>query len=112
MKSNSKRATNKLKIKPATQKQLKRMIKNDGSKRKAEKKVTRVGATTNVKARASAYKSEGYTGTMLVAPTTNQKQKENKLLESCAKFGTSLKNVQKSSNVSDTPGYVYAIKKN
>ena len=76
------------------------MVRNDANKSWAKIFKTR------------AYKNEGYTGTMLVAPTTNQKQKENKLLESCAKFGTSLKNVQKSSNVSDTPGYVYAIKKN
>ena len=72
----------------------------------AKRGSVRVGATSNIAARAKQYKNAGYRGRMYVTKTSNMKAAENKLL----KKYSGKHNVQKKSSIAAKPGYVYAIK--
>jgi hypothetical protein len=65
----------------------------------------RVGSTINPTGRAGQYAAAGYSGKMIVCPTSNIKSAENKLLSN----GTHILNVHSSSNAPAKPGYVYVI---
>jgi len=86
------------KIVKVTQTKLKRIAPKNGS--------IRVGATVNPSQRASAYKYDGYGGTMYIARTRNMKQAENHLLDSArgARY-----NRMRRSNAQGAPGNVYVI---
>ncbi len=74
--------------------------------------VVRVGYTNNPARRASEYARSGITGTMYVAPTTNGRYAENRLLGNQFAQGGSHRNVQSRSNISNgANGYVYTIHK-
>ena len=70
----------------------------------------RVGATIDPNRRAREY-AKKYTknATMYYAETSKMKSIENQLLTTCSRRGGCWLNVQKSSNVPDDKGYVYAI---
>ncbi len=70
----------------------------------------RVGFTNNASRRAGEYKRSGIQGTMLVAPTTNGRKSENRLLATQFANNKSHKNVQSRSNISNgTEGVVYCF---
>lgn len=73
-----------------------------------EGKIERVGATIDAERRHKEYERDGYKGMMLYAYTKNMKKTENTLLGTCE---TCVKNIQRTSNVEEKPGYVYAITK-
>ena len=82
----------------STQKEIKEYIQ--------EGKIERVGATIDAERRCKEYERDGYRGTMLYAHTKNMKKTENTLLGNCE---TCHKNIQRTSNVEEKPGYIYAI---
>jgi hypothetical protein len=83
------------------------------NKMTSSKETTRVGFTTNPERRMNEYKNDGYArSTMYVAPTTNGKQAEQRVLNNQFKSNTNHNNIQKKSNISDKkPGFIYALKK-
>lgn len=70
-----------------------------------ERGCIRIGTTTNPEARASAYASEGYRGTMYVTETKNMMKCEDRFLRD----HLPRHNVHTFSNHGDYEGYIYAI---
>lgn len=80
----------------------------------SSKHTPRVGKTDIPNTRAGQYTRNGYSGsttTMLVAPTTNARQSEQRLLDTHFKYSNNRinDNVQKISNTQSSNSYVYAI---
>ncbi|OXA46548.1 hypothetical protein Fcan01_18824 [Folsomia candida] len=78
------------------------------------KKTTRVGATVNIKRRASDYRRQGdltKSHVMYHAKSSNIKKAENLLLSGCKKRKVCKKNKQAKSNVSQKSGDTYVIQR-
>lgn len=69
-----------------------------------ERGSVRVGSTNNPSSRASGYATDGYRGTMYVAPTNNMMKSEDRFLRADTRH-----NVHKYSNAAEDKGYVYVI---
>ena len=74
-----------------------------------EKSVIRIGATRDPITRAKQYEAANYTGDMYYAETENMELAENRLLELAFINKAAKHNIQTTSNVQPTAGYVYII---
>lgn len=94
-------------------KRIIRTTQADLNKKVANGSTVRVGYTNNAARRLNEYSREGIHGTMFIASTTNGKKAENRLLNAQFSNGSSHKNKQSQSNISDgKSGIVYGIVSN
>lgn len=77
-------------------------------------RIKRVGGTVDPERRCKEYirkykkkRLYGYRGTMFYAYTNNIKKGENRLFEACGQG--CYENIQRTSNLKEIPGYIYAI---
>lgn len=108
-KNNTKGKSKKVKVVPVKSKKMKVVHLKTQSKLikiRSKRGAVRVGSTKNPSSRSSNYATNGYRGTMFVAPTKNMMRSEDRFL----KNSYARHNVHGFSNASEDKGFVYVIK--